>query len=933
MNRFHPIRFILCVLLLAQLMLPVARAQSPENSDPVADLLATMSVEEKVGQLFIVPFVGSSVAPGSDIFTLLTEYKIGGVVLQSSNSNFINNAETPRNITKLTNQLQAQTLANKNIPLLIAIDHEGDGYPYSRITGGVTPLPSPMTIGATWDTENARAVGRIAGQELAAMGINLLLGPVLDVLNNPHPAGRGDMGTRTFGGDPFWVGAMGQAYIQGVHEGSNGKIATVAKHFPGHGGSDRLPDNEVATVDKSLQALKRIELAPFFAVTEPANPAATTDALMSSHIRYRGFQGDIRQFTAPISFDKTGMSTLLSLPEFSRWRSDGGIIISDALGVPAVRKFYDPTLKTFPHRRIARDALLAGNDVLILAQFDLDNIWAQQFENIKDTVSFFRSEYRKDSNFAARVDESVARILRLKLKLYPNVEPNALTNDPDVALAVAGRNVQAMNTIARQSETLLYPSPEEFARQLPQPPGVTDKILVVSDSRMVRECFTDDCQPFEPLPHDALKNIILSLYGPETTGQVLPENITAITFSELKQVVVGSLALATAGEDDSGNTMNYSPPEVTALIQQADWVIFAALDLNVDRYPDSDALKLFLAQGVNSLYNKKLIVLALNAPYFLDTTEISKLTAYLGLYSKTEPQLEVAVRTIFGEMSPEGAPPVSVDGIGYDLPTVLSPDPNRPFPLAGSDTGGTSAAPPVTLTFSAGPILDHNGNPVPDGTPVQFVATYDDGQSATLALTDTVAGMATTALVTLNRAGDITIAAYSGDAKNASDLRYTLEKATVAAPTATPEPSPTATATLAPASPTPAPTLSPTATVPLAPVGDGDMGQRALVTRMASPFNFLLVLGMILLVIAAGLLWRKISSGKIDMVRWGLGAVVGAMPVYIVLGMGWLRLDEIFGAGFTVEWLRAGLGGLTLVFGAVAAALLGRIGGTLTRRK
>jgi len=81
---------------------------------------------------------------------------------------------------------------------------------------------------------------------------------------------------------------MGQAYIEGVHQGSGGRVATVAKHFPGHGGSDRLPDEEVATVDKSLQELKRIELAPFFAVTGDEEGTGTeegrTDALMSSHI-------------------------------------------------------------------------------------------------------------------------------------------------------------------------------------------------------------------------------------------------------------------------------------------------------------------------------------------------------------------------------------------------------------------------------------------------------------------------------------------------------------------------------------------------------------------------------------------------------------------------------------------------------------------------
>ena len=925
------IRAVMLVALLWQLAIPTALAQSPTDDDPVANLLASMTVAEKVGQLFIVPFVGNNVTPGSDIYTLLTEYKIGGVVLQASNSNFTNDETTPRQITALTNQLQAQTLANKNIPLFIAIDHEGDGYPYSRITGGVTPLPSQMTIGATWNTTNARDAGRIAGQELAAMGINLLLGPVLDVLNSPHPTGRGDMGTRTFGGDPFWVGEMGRAYIAGVHDGSNGTIATVAKHFPGHGGSDRLPDNEVATVDKSLQELRRIELAPFFAVTEP-DTSGTTDAMMSSHIRYRGFQGDIRQFTAPISFDKMGMSTLLNLPEFTGWRDTGGIIISDALGVPAVRKFYDPTLQTFPHRRIARDAFLAGNDILILAQFDLNNDWSQQFENIKDTVSFFQSEYRKDSNFAERVDESVARILRLKFKRFPNPEPNAFTKDGDVALAIAGRGDRTVNAIARESLTLLYPTLDEYTARVPQPPGIRDKILVISDSRMVRECFTDDCQPFEPLPHDAIENIILKLYGPDTTNQVSPENITSITFAELKQVLVGSLALANSAEDGNRPPPAHTPAEVTGLIQQADWIIFATLDLNVDKYPNSDALKLFLAQGVNSLYNKKLIVLALNAPYYLDTTEISKLTAFWGLYSKTEPELEVAVRAIFGEMEPEGAPPVSVDGIGYDLPSVLTPDPTRPFRLTANIE---QSAPLPEISAQAGPIFDHNGHRVPDGTPVQFVATFGDGQSVTAPITDTVGGYATVSL-NLSRAGTVKISAYSGDAKNEKDVVLAL-----AAPSAstTPTLAPTAPPTDTPPAPPPTPVATATET-PAPPATGNSTGSdtAAVATDLATritlaPIDLLLALLAIGLAVAAGWLWMRGAHVPLDMLRWGLGALLGTLAIYIVVGMGWLNFENWLSPNVTAVGLRAIFTGLMLVGGLIAAVGFGFSTGAINRRK
>ena len=182
-----------------------------------------------------------------------------------------------------------------------------------------------MAIGATWNPDNARAVGEIAGQELAALGFNLLLGPDVDVLNNPRPTGRGDIGTRTFGGDPWWVAQMGRAYICGVHAGEQGRVATVAKHFPGHGGSDRLPDQrdrhrrQVADRAEAHRAaaLLRRDRAPNGRMT-----ARVTDAMMTSHIRYRGLQGNIRQFTAPISFDADGLDSILGLPEFAAWRDE-----------------------------------------------------------------------------------------------------------------------------------------------------------------------------------------------------------------------------------------------------------------------------------------------------------------------------------------------------------------------------------------------------------------------------------------------------------------------------------------------------------------------------------------------------------------------------------------------------------------------------------
>ncbi len=931
----HGFKRINLFIIIFSLMLTTMPGASPalvqaQADDPVAALMSQMSIEDKVGQLFIVPFVGDEVTPGSDIWQLVTEYKVGGVILLAANSNFNNDESAPRQITELTNSLKTIAFNTNGVPLFVAVDHEGDGYPYSRITRGVSPLPSPMAIGAAWDAASAQAVGQIVGQELAAMGINLLLGPGMDVLNDPRPTGRGDIGIRVFGGDPYWVGQMGRAYIRGVHTGGNGAVATVAKHFPGHGGSDRLPDNEVATVDKSLQELQRIELPPFFEITDnrPDDLPGVTDALMSSHIRYRGFQGDIRQFTAPISFDVDGMNTLLTLPQIEAWRANNGLIISDALGVPAVRKHFDPALQTFPHRRIAKEAFLAGNDVLSLVQFDLNSIWQDQFANIKDTIYFFRTEYVNNPAFATRVDESVARILRLKLKLYPAPSQDSLNRNPDQALEITRQPHPVIDTIARQSLTLLYPLPEELRLRLPQPPGPGNTILIVTDTRLARECFTDNCPTREDLflARTAVEDTILRFYGPGATGQIQPEQISSITFSELKMAMGNAIAPSAPDEATPPNLkVQLTADEVRQRIQAADWLIFTMLDLNTVRYADSDALKLFLAQEGGSLRDKKIIVLAFNAPYYLDTTEVTKLTAFIGLYSKTEPHVQAAVRALFGETGFPGASPVSVEGLGYKLVDVLSPQPTQNLSLELAAIQPQSRIAPVIIQARSGPVVDYNGHLVPDGTPLEFKAVQNDRQMAS-AVGHTRTGVAQAEL-TLPTPGDVEIFVEAGGNLVSNRIVVTI----LSPPTVTPLPA-TATPT---ESPLPAPTVSPpptlatvtisptlpiTNTVPIEPLSGDDLlpTGNSPDSRHLDRIDFLLTLAVMGLVGLAGFwLGQHAQKPLSQQMRFGLWVVIGGLSAYVLYGLGWLRPEQWL---FETPSIWAGRGmitGLTFLFALI----------------
>jgi beta-N-acetylhexosaminidase len=892
----HALLFLAVFLALPLSTIPL-RAQEVEPSAQAEAILMGMSPEERVGQLFLVAFVGSDAGPGSHVARLITEDLVGGVVLLASNSNFINAPDTPRQVAELANALQALALeSGAQIPLFVAIDHEGDGYPYTRITGGVTPLPNAMAIGATWDTNNAREVGQIAGRELAAMGVNLLLGPGVDVLAQPRSGGQGDIGTRTFGGDPWWVGEMGRAYVEGVHSGSGGRVATVAKHFPGHGGSDRLPDEEVSTVDKSLEELASVELVPFLAVTrEDGSPRAVTDALMTSHIRYRGVQGNVRQFTAPLSFDAEGMAAILALDGLRDWYRTG-LMVSDSLGVPAVRRYFDPTLASFPHRRIAREALLAGNDVLLLAQFDLSDAWEGQLRNVRDTIAFFAEEYARDQAFADRVDDAVRRILVAKLNLYPEFRREAVQVHPEVALEVCGLGNQVTQGIADRAVTLLYPD----ASALPAPPRRGEKILILTDARQVRECFEALCLPFSPLGLTAVQDAILLIYGPHGTGQVDPADITSMPFGQLKAFL-------------AGEPTDY---DVGGLLQQADWILFAQQDLNPVKGPNSDAVHLFLDDPRSSSYRARLVVLAFNAPYYLDTTQVSKLGLYLGVYSRTDPFVKSAVRALFGELRPRGALPVDVAGTNYDLQRQLSPDPNQVLPLALQEPAvGGLTTPPVVARLEAGPVVDRNGQMVPDGTLITFFAEYLDGTYLPPVQALTVGGVARADL-TLLSPGTVLLRAESGNARNSDRLELRLQPRATSTPppTATQVPEPTAALATATATVEPTPLPLPTQIVEPEP-------QEPPAGDEAGASELLLGLGVTGVAATSGsLLAGRGRGGRLAVVRRALLAVIGGMTGYLLYILGTVRPGAW---SFWPEAAWAPAAGLALV--VAAGALLGML--------
>lgn len=920
---------------------------SPEYAEEVADLMARMSTAAKVGQLFIVSFPGSEVTDESLIAELIRDYRVGGVVLEPENGNIINEGDTPARVAALVSQLQEAAWAATRpvtesqrgervvtygipvdiysaepfVPLFVAVSYAGNGMPFTGITNGMTPIPSQMALGATWNPAYAETVGRIVGEELSTLGINMLLGPSLDVLETPHPTSAGDLGVRAFGGDPFWVGQMGQAYIQGVHTGSDGRLAVVAGHFPGLGASERSLDEEISTVQRTLDRLEQIDLEPFFAAMRSEDLAVQPDGVMVSHIRFRGLEGGRFVTTRPISVDSQVLQRLLALPDVASWRANGGVTVSDSLGVRALRRFYDPGETTFSPRRIAQDAFLAGNDILLLSHFALGDDWEEQVANVESTITFFQEKYETDPAFQMMVDTAVARILQLKLKRYGGsfdlIETRLVGEDFSERI---GQHRESLTAIARDAITLLSPpSPDLF----PVIPTYEDRIVIFTDAGMGTPCA--GCDPVYYIDPQALRNTIIRLYGPSTTGQINPALISSFTLDQMAEYLDAPSSVLP--EVTGAVTTTISP--VQTALQTADWIIFAVRKPGDDS--QFDVLRRFLAEQADALRTPYIVVLAYDAPYYLDATEISKLSAYYAIYGYTTPFIEASVRALFQEFIPSGDPPVSVHGINYDLAEQTLPDPNQaiaiyyeirsltppgeatpepgvsPTPSPTSSSAGPLTPEPIQpaigdeLWLSTGIIVDHNGHPVPDGTPVQFIFTYPR-EGLEQAIVGMTYGGVAEATLALNRTGQLDISIQADPVPRTVVLQITIPEGEQEAIILTPTPLPTATP---PPTPTPSPEPEPTAptTVTPTPVRPAH-SQPTTGERKVGGSDLLVALAGVFLIGSGGyylVRWHNYSVGRA--VRTALWCVISGLATYVVYALnppGIVPLREIWGRWATL---------------------------------
>lgn len=704
---------------------------SDRGEDEFIDqIFESLTTEEKIGQLVMVSFGGPDAPPDSDIGRLVVDSKVGAVYLNYFHCNVLNgdggdpswcqeepdDPDTPAQVARLANDLQQQSYESFQaegrgyfLPLLVAVDHEGDGYPMTHLRNRFTAVPSQMAIGATWDEGLAEMVGEVVGRELAAVGVNMLLGPVVDVMSEPKPAPQ-DRGVRVFGSLSDWVASMGKAYIRGVRtgalRGNVPRVLTVAKHFPGHGASDRSPDLQIGRQGASLETLYEAHLRPFAELAEADASEEVPDGIMVSHLAYPNIAGceaspgEVEP--DPISLNPSCMQAFVrfldqkseSGHDFSSWQ-DSHVTIADSLGVHALRNQYgyntDEQLCW-----VAQQALMAGNDILPLVEWldaeDMARGGRVEWErpHIEHTLDCLRQEYEAnpDSPFGRRVDEAVRRVIRLKIQLYPEL----LQGDPQAALedtvkvdpqatadVVQDGREDDMKKLARQALTLVSAKGADWTGI---PRLWEQHILFV-------ECWDDNyCQQSPELP----KGILERTLDQRAARKPPSENLRTRTLTELQ----------TGSE------------EVKQDVQWADWIVFgvsasaASWDL---RLPWRELARVVagLYPGLEDMQRKSKVIIAYGRPYLADETTVMATDAFLATYGKARPAVEASIEGLLGTSRLEGRLPVAFRAAGY--PEVESPLTPTAVPTP-SPTATLTPAPTATpIPPGAQPAADDGGFP------------------------------------------------------------------------------------------------------------------------------------------------------------------------------------------------------------------------------
>jgi beta-N-acetylhexosaminidase len=437
-------------------------------------VLATLTLDEKIAQLIML-----DVYPKKDenyyrtIDRWVKEKKVGGIIFFRGE---------PAEIAKLSKRFSAIA----SVPLWIGMDAE---WGISMRVDSIRRLPYAMTLGAITDNYIVREYGFLVAQQCRRLGVNMNMGPVADVNNNPrNPV----INYRSFGENPRNVSLKAIAYYLGMNDAG---VISVAKHFPGHGNTDTDSHIELPVVYDTKQLIDSVHLLPFKELIRYGIPA-----IMCAHLYVPAFDSRENMASSLSSVMLNGL--LIDQLNFT------GIVMTDALGMQGVSKYNKPG-------QTEVRALLAGNDILLMPenpQIAIDSIKrAIQDGRMKEEIINekcrkllkFKYIYLNNPSQIDKFDGIPAELNNQDVsdfifRVYSNAMTLVYNNDSVLPFNELSDSTVAVVTIGKQTET-------DFIRTLKQYYPVRQIIVSGAPGEMEIHRTISSIQEF--------KKVIICVYG------------------------------------------------------------------------------------------------------------------------------------------------------------------------------------------------------------------------------------------------------------------------------------------------------------------------------------------------------------------------------------------------------------------------------------
>lgn len=342
----------------------------------VDEKLQAMSIEEKVGQVFMIrAHSDKGKSYETQVEDYVKKYSVGGLCFFQG---------SPGKQAELTNRYQDAS----DTPLMIAIDAEwGLGM---RFPGKVINFPRQLMLGAITHDNTMYDMGVAVAQQLKRIGVHMNFGPVIDVNNNPNNPVIND---RSFGENVYKVSTKGYQYMKGMQDTG---VLACAKHFPGHGDTDADSHYDLPIINHDRKRLDSIELRPFQLLAQQ-----DVASVMVAHVHMPAL--DARP-NRPTTLSKAVVTDLL-LNEMGF----KGLVITDAMEMKGVSNH-------FPNGIAEVEAFLAGNDIILMPN-DLPTAYNAVLKAVQTgTITI------------DRLDRSVRKILAAKAKLKINLGAPKILN-------------------------------------------------------------------------------------------------------------------------------------------------------------------------------------------------------------------------------------------------------------------------------------------------------------------------------------------------------------------------------------------------------------------------------------------------------------------------------------------------------------------------